>query len=148
MEINNDFERQKAYLHSLCNLNIVRSNYESSAIAQEELHKKNILVDFHRKKLKDHENLAQKILRIFGGSEQTPSALTENVERLQPNFEEPVFRSAIYAPNTFMPDQPEGSKEVANIQNKNFKIDNELEFIIENMSFQKDLIYSENAVGG
>ncbi|MGB0840370.1 MAG: hypothetical protein ACPGXL_09530, partial [Chitinophagales bacterium] len=137
--VNDDFDRQKAYLDSLCQLNVVRTNHGSALEAQNEQNNRNVLIDHHRKKLDEHQNIAQKILHIFKASGQISAYQFKDDEVPVPNVGEPIEQNDIYAPTTFIPKK---TAEAVKAENKIFRINNRIETLISDISFEKDRIYS------
>ncbi|MEZ4888708.1 MAG: hypothetical protein R3E32_28540 [Chitinophagales bacterium] len=145
MTINDEFERQKDYLKSLCHLSTVRKNYEIAREAQIHKNNNNVMLDYHRRKLEDHKNTARKIMRIFKANEQN---LNNNYnDKLAPlDVEKPPYANDIYAINTFINPPSMDDREVGKIENIKYAIENDIEHLVTLISFDKDRIYEKGEV--
>lgn len=143
MNINDEFERQKAYLKSLCQFNIVRTNYKEAKKADKIQHKTNLLLDYHRRQLAEHKTMAKKVLQIFGGDTQNNQS-DFNEQLPIPDIDKPVHINEIYAPSTFLPSNVREEQRAVSIDNITYPINNKLGKLIEQISFTKDMIYSED----
>ncbi|MFK7906674.1 MAG: hypothetical protein AB8B69_16200 [Chitinophagales bacterium] len=145
MSINDEFERQKDYLKSLCRLSTVRKNYEIARTAQIHKNNNNVMLDYHRRKLEDHKNSARKIMRIFKANEQS---LNNNYnDKLAPlDVEKPPYANDVYAINTFINPPSIDDREVGKVENIKHVIKNDIEHLMTLISFDKDRIYEKGEV--
>ena len=145
MSINEEFERQKDYLKSLCRLSTVRKNYEIARAVQIDKNNNNVMLDYHRRKLEDHKNTARKIMRIFKANEQN---LSNNYnDKLAPlDAEKPPYSNDVYAINTFINPPSIDDREVGKVENIKHVVKNDIEHLVTLISFDKDRIYEKGEV--
>ncbi|MGB1207117.1 MAG: hypothetical protein ACPG5B_15835 [Chitinophagales bacterium] len=142
MDIYNEFERQKKYLKSLCELNTVRKNYETVNNVRQQRNQDNLLLDYHRRQLEEHQAMAQKILYIFKADEQQlHNQFNEDFSKVDVNL--PMHENKIYAPNTFVNYKMKESQKNAQIENTTYKIKNKLGNLVDSMVFSHDRIYNK-----
>lgn len=145
MSINDEFERQKDYLKSLCRLSTVRKNYEIAREVQVHKNNKNVMLDYHRRKLEDHKNTARKIMRIFKANEQNLN--NSYNDKLAPlDVEKPPYANDIYAINTFINPPSIDDREVGIVENVKHVVKNDIEHLVTLISFDKDRIYEKGEV--
>ncbi len=145
MSINDEFERQKDYLKSLCRLSTVRKNYEIAREAQIDKNNNNVMLDYHRRKLEDHKNTARKIMRIFKANEQNLS--NSYNDKLAPiDVEKPPYANDVYAINTFINPPSIDDREVGMVENVKHVVKNDIEHLVTLISFDKDRIYEKGEV--
>lgn len=140
MSITDTFGQQKAYLESLCHLNMVRTNYETVGKAKSEQNNWNLLLDYHRRKLTDHQAIAQKILRVFKANERT---LTNQFNAPLPktDIQAPLQANEIYTPLSFMPEVSQRSGQEAKIENTAYPIQHKVGHLVANLRFEQDRVY-------
>ncbi len=142
MSINDEFERQKDYLKSLCKLSTVRKNYEIARTKQIHKNNNNVMLDYHRRKLEDHKNTARKIMRIFKANEQNLN--TSYNDKLAPiDVEKPPYANDVYAISTFIHPPSVDDREVGKIENIKYVVENDIEHLVSLISFDKDRIYEK-----
>ncbi|MGB0929697.1 MAG: hypothetical protein ACPGVB_02900 [Chitinophagales bacterium] len=145
MSINDEFERQKDYLKSLCRLSTVRKNYEIARGSQVHKNNKNVMLDYHRRQLEDHKNTARKIMRIFKANEQNLN--NSYNDKLAPlDVEKPPYANDIYAINTFINPPSVDDREVGMVENVKHVVKNDIEHLVTLISFDKDRIYEKGDV--
>jgi hypothetical protein len=140
--IYDDFERQKNYLASLCQLNIVRHNYDKALAARDLRNEANVMLDFHRRKLSEHKDIARNLLRIFrtASAQTSSSGIVANLP--EPDVTKPIYENDLYAPNTFMVGKASSGSDVVRIENTPATITNSLQRILNNITFDRDKIYT------
>lgn len=144
LNIYEDFEAQKEYLKSLCKLNIVRYNYEQAKEARQQRNTTNMLLDFHRRKLNEHKDIARKIMRIFNANESTMTSTMQLEEsQAEPNVSLPVYENPVYSPVTFMPIKQQGGLEVVRIENVPSNMQYDLARLVSVIIFDRDKIYGK-----
>jgi hypothetical protein len=145
LNIYDDFERRKDYIKSLCQLNIVRYNYEQANAARTQRTETNVSYDFHRRKLAEHKDIARKIMRIFNANEQSMTStmrLDENMTDPKPDL--PVYENAVYTPTTFMSAKmPTEGIENVRIENVPIAMKHALAKLATKIVFDRDKIYSK-----
>ena len=143
MNINDNFERQKEYLETLCGLSTVRQNHEAVERLKEVQRGQNVLLNFHLRKLDEHGTMARQTLRMLQADEQgMRSSFTEGFP--EPDIEKPVFESAIYAPETFIRQNVNEKDKLASVENIGYGIESPLGEIVSGVAFNNDRIYARN----
>ena len=142
-EINNEFERQKVYLKSLCNLNVVRGNYERACKAQREQQQVNLLFDFHRRNLQSHKAIANKILNTFGADTKT---MNNDFNQLipEPDITLPAHANFAYMPTTYILTGQREEFRVGSVENIGYTITAKCARLINQITCNQDLIYSKD----
>lgn len=143
--INAEFERQKEYLASLCNLNVVRKNYEEAVKEKEKHNEKSLLLDFHRQKLDEHKTIARNILQLAKYQESASNPFDFDKKLPDPDIHKPVYENAIYLPTTFLQPRTRENKEIAKIESTLYRVESPLTRIIKSVVFAKDRIYTQNS---
>lgn len=144
LNIYEDFEGQKEYIKSLCKLNIVRYNYEQAREARQLRNTTNMLLDFHRRKLNEHKDIARKIMRIFNANESIMTSTMQLEEAItEPNVNAPIYENPVYSPVTFMPIKQQGGLEVVRIENIPTKMQYDLARLVNVVIFDRDKIYGK-----
>ncbi len=140
--IYDDFERQKTYLASLCQLNMVRHNYDKALAARDLRNEANVMLDFHRRKLSEHKDIARNLLRIFRtqSTQTSSSGIVANLP--EPDVTKPIYENDLYAPNTFMVGKASSGSDVVRIENTPATITNSIQRILNNITFDRDKIYT------
>lgn len=143
--INNEFDRQKVYLKSLCNLNVVRGNYDRACKAQLEQQQINILYDFHRRNLQNHKNIASKILNAFG--KNTNNIASEyNQKMTEPDINLPPSANLAYMPVSYIFTGQREEFRVGSVENTTYVITSKCARLISMVSFSQDLIYTKDTL--
>ena len=142
MDVYNEFERQKKYLKSLCELNTVRKNYETVNQARQKRNQDNLLLDYHRRQLEEHQAMAQKILNIFKADEQhLHNQFNEDFSKVDVYL--PMHENKIYAPNTFINYKMNEENKNAQIENTTYALKNKLGNLVDSITFSHDRIYTK-----
>lgn len=144
-QIYDDFERRKDYIKSLCQLNIVRYNYEQLQNARQRRTETNVVHDYHRRKLAEHKDIARQIMRIFNTDEQSMTATMRLDEATtDPKPELPVYENAVYTPTTFLSAKmPAEGIENVRIENIPIAIKHPLAKLAARIVFERDKIYQK-----
>lgn len=143
-DINTEFERQKVYLKSLCNLNIVRSNYELAIKARDEQQQTNLMLAYHCQNIKNHKDIAQKLMSIFTNAQkQAQSENTLNPAPPEPEISQPPFANLVYMPDTYLPGNQRYDNRTSAVENITYPIEHKYARLIKQATFDKDLIYTK-----
>lgn len=139
--IHDDFERQKNYLTALCQLNVVRHNYDKAVAARDQRNEQNVMMDFHRRKLAEHKSIAQNLLRVFRATmpSQSSTGLLPDITPI--DVTRAVADNDIYAPNTYMNIRSQGT-DVSKVENTPYPIQSNLKHLLNNLVFDRDKIYN------
>ncbi len=138
--INEEFERQKAYLDSLCRLNVVRLNYEEALAVREKLNTENMLIDHHRQKLTAHRENATNLAVLLGSDADNVTAIpVDEREVTDPVVTKPIHQNNIYAPVAYIPKK---NADTAHLPRRNFNVESPIGYFIEDIEFAKDNIYT------
>ncbi len=143
-KINAEFERQKAYLESLCKLSIVRKDYEAALIGKKEKNDQTLLLDYHKRKLSEHKGMADRILRIFKANTNNLNSHYNEEHLPETEIELPICENDIYTPNTFIGHKEGDGREVGKIEGINYIINSDLGHLVSNIVFKQDSIYNQS----
>lgn len=136
--IYDDFERQKKYLTSLCQLNTVRHNYDKALAALDRRNEANVMLDFHRRKLSEHKDLCRSLMNVFRLQHSSPTT-TANLP--EPDVTLPIYENDLYTPTAFMHQTNIGAS-VVQIENTPTNMDSQIQQILQRISFERDKIYA------
>ncbi len=143
--IYDEFERQKKYLKSLCELSIVRQNYEKAHNVYDQQSENNLLIDYHRRQLSEHKEMARKVLHIFKANEQSMSS-NFNDELPEPKVELPIHENLLYAPASFISPKLKENKNVGVIENTPYEVKSPYTRIVSTINFGRDRIYEKSNI--
>ncbi|OWY20759.1 hypothetical protein C7N43_08235 [Sphingobacteriales bacterium UPWRP_1] len=140
-DINNEFERQKTYLKSLCNLNVVRGNYELALKARDQQQETNLLLDFHRRNLQAHKSVANKLMALFNPDNRTITT-NYNQPTPEPDITQPPLMNEVYMPATYIISKQDNNAAI--VENINYPVNSRYARLISSITFDKDKIYARD----
>ena len=139
-EIFKNFEHQKSFLTELCKLNVSRINADSANESLSGLTLKKLLLDYHIRKIEQHQSDIKKALRIFKTNDSLlPQAMPASLNELV--LEQPVASNNMYNPVTYLSALDRLNNTEANVENRSKKLSGRYAQALSLVEFVNDKIY-------